>query len=143
VPESFLINMPRTNTMHLPTQWPAARLASRVCRYAVSAAGMAVAAQALADMPPATRTASEQTLASFYPTPDKRAFVGLSDHGWPATAAIVLDRDGKILLLARHGEARPHPGRHGEGLPGRHRQAAGLGVEAWRQPLGAAAKRSR
>lgn len=132
--------------MHLPTQWPAARLASLVCRYAVAAAGVAVAAQAQADMPPATRTASEQTFAfgdisikqsvnsmkdpmspefklrvykkgklvldlkdaafdAFYPAPDKQAFVGLSNHGWPATAAIVLDRDGKILLLARHGEA--------------------------------------
>ena len=117
------------------------------CRYVFAAACMAVTAQALADMPPATRTTSERTFAfgdinikqsfnslkdpmspefrlrvynkgklvldlkdaafdDFYPAPDMQAFVGLSNHGWPATAAIVLDKDGKILLLARHGKAR-------------------------------------
>ncbi|KQW93429.1 hypothetical protein ASC94_12385 [Massilia sp. Root418] len=43
---------------------------------------------------------------NFYPAPDNQAFVGLSNQGWPATAAIVFDKNGKVLLLARHGTTR-------------------------------------
>lgn len=43
---------------------------------------------------------------SFYPSPNGEAFVGLSNGGWPGTAAIIFDRRGRILLLAEHGLAR-------------------------------------
>jgi hypothetical protein len=38
----------------------------------------------------------------FYASPDKELFVGLSNGGWPGSAAIIFDRRGKVLLLAYH-----------------------------------------
>lgn len=40
---------------------------------------------------------------SFYPSPNGEAFVGLSNGGWPGTAAIIFDRRGRVLLLVEHG----------------------------------------
>lgn len=39
---------------------------------------------------------------NFYASPDKRLFVGLSNSGWPRSAAIIFDERGRILLLADH-----------------------------------------
>lgn len=35
-------------------------------------------------------------------SPNKELFIGLSNSGWPGTAAIIFDRRGRILLLATH-----------------------------------------
>jgi hypothetical protein len=43
---------------------------------------------------------------AFYAAPGEQAFVGLSNGGWPGTAVIIFDRRGRILLLARHGQAK-------------------------------------
>lgn len=42
---------------------------------------------------------------AFYPSPNGEAFVGLSNGGWPGSAAIIFDRRGRILLLVEHGFA--------------------------------------
>jgi hypothetical protein len=39
---------------------------------------------------------------TFVASPNKEIFVGLSNSGWPGTAAIIFDRRGRILLLATH-----------------------------------------
>ena len=43
---------------------------------------------------------------AFYAAPGGGAFVGLSNSGWPGTAVIIFDRSGRILLQARHGQAK-------------------------------------
>jgi len=43
---------------------------------------------------------------SFFASPNKKAFVGLSNSGWPSSAVIIFDNRGRILLLAHHGRAR-------------------------------------
>jgi hypothetical protein len=43
---------------------------------------------------------------AFYSSPNGKAFVGLSNSGWPGTAVIIFDRRGRILLLAEHGFAK-------------------------------------
>jgi hypothetical protein len=35
-------------------------------------------------------------------SPDQKTFVGISNHGFPGTAAVVFDRNGRILLQAWH-----------------------------------------
>jgi hypothetical protein len=39
-------------------------------------------------------------------SPDRLFYVGLSNSGLPGTAAIVFDRDGRLLLYAAHGVGR-------------------------------------
>ena len=39
---------------------------------------------------------------TFHASPGNSVFVGLSNGGWPGTAVIIFNRDGKILLLADH-----------------------------------------
>lgn len=48
---------------------------------------------------------SDASFDTFVASPNKEIFVGLSNSGWPGTAAIILDRSGRILLLARHGSS--------------------------------------
>lgn len=48
---------------------------------------------------------SDAAFDSFYPSPNGEAFVGLSNGGWPGTAAIIFDRRGRVLLLVEHGLA--------------------------------------
>jgi hypothetical protein len=43
---------------------------------------------------------------SFFAAPNQLLFVGLSNSGWPGTAAIVFDDRGRILLLADHSSAQ-------------------------------------
>ncbi|OFA01063.1 hypothetical protein DUGA2_43950 [Duganella sp. HH101] len=48
---------------------------------------------------------SDAAFDSFYPSPNGEAVVGLSNGGWPGTAAIIFDRRGRVLLLVEHGLA--------------------------------------
>jgi len=41
----------------------------------------------------------------FFPSPDGEVIVGLSNSGWPGSAAIVFDTRGRILLLSDHQSA--------------------------------------
>jgi hypothetical protein len=50
----------------------------------------------------------EAAFDSFHQSPDGKAFVGLSNSGWPGTAAIIFDRSGRLLLLAEHNRISLH-----------------------------------
>jgi hypothetical protein len=44
--------------------------------------------------------------SQYFSSPDNELIVGLSNSGWPGSAAIVFDKDGRILLWSDHLSAR-------------------------------------
>lgn len=48
----------------------------------------------------------EASFSTFHASPANSLFVGLSNGGWPGTAVIIFNREGRILLLADHDVAK-------------------------------------